>query len=402
MNKSINLRNSNSSWVSENPKKAGLIITFVVLFISLLIIDRLMQYIQAIEPYQGPEIVRAIRLREHHPGLNKIIYPDKFYLAETDNLIAQEYPFRVDNNGIILPCNNYDDPDYKIVFIGGSTTECMYVTENNRFPYLTGQIIEEKTKKHINSYNMGGSGNNSIHSLDIILNKIMPMNPDIIVIMHVANDYAVLAYDHTYWPVGTPRSELITINDYFPKRPKETFIWHFKGLFKTIYPNIYQKLFLIKEQILRPKEQQQVKSMDEWEGQRHNIVNRDFDFMQKEFRWAQQMIITACKTHDILPVLMTQANRYKKNPDDFVLKSLSPILKAGISYETFKNEFDSFNNIIRDVAKTNEIPLIDLAKIVPQEKEYMYDTMHYNDTGSKFVANIISDKLIDIISNISK
>ena len=194
MNKSINLRNSNSSWVSENPKKAGLIITFVVLFISLLIIDRLMQYIQAIEPYQGPEIVRAIRLREHHPGLNKIIYPDKFYLAETDNLIAQEYPFRVDNNGFILPRNNYDDPDYKIVFIGGSTTECMYVTENNRFPYLTGQIIEEKTKKHINSYNMGGSGNNSIHSLDIILNKIMPMNPDIIVIMHVANDYAVLAY----------------------------------------------------------------------------------------------------------------------------------------------------------------------------------------------------------------
>ncbi|MEE8341074.1 MAG: SGNH/GDSL hydrolase family protein [Candidatus Neomarinimicrobiota bacterium] len=402
MNKSTSIKKSKISWTSANPKKTGIIIFVTVFLISLLIIDRLIQYFKSIEPHSGPEIVRAIRLREHHPGLNKIIYPDEFYLAGTDNLIVQDYPFRIDDNGFILPHNNYDDPDYKIVFIGGSTTECMYVTENNRFPYLSGQIIEEKTNKQINSYNMGASGNNSIHSLDIILNKIMPMNPDIIVIMHAANDYAGLAYDHTYWPVGTPRSELITINDYFPKRPKETFIWHLKGLFKTIYPNIYQKIFFIKEQILRPKDQQKLKPADEWEGQRHNIVDRDFDFMQKEFLWAQQMIITACKTHKILPVLMTQANRYKKNPDDFVLKSLSPMLKAGITYETFKSEFDAFNEIIREVAKTNEIPIIDLAKIVPQEKKYMYDALHYTDTGSKFVANIISEKLIDIISNSKK
>jgi hypothetical protein len=224
MNKSTSINKSNSSWVSENPKKTGLIIFVIVLLISLLIVDRLMIYFQANEPRQGPEIVRAIRLREHHPGLNKIIYPDEFYLAKTDNLIAQEYPFRIDNNGFILPHNNYNNPDHKIVFIGGSTTECMYVTENNRFPYLTGQLIEEKTNKYINSYNMGGAGNNSMHSLDIILNKIIPMNPDIIVIMHAVNDYTDLAYDHTYWPIGTPRSEIITINDYFPKRPKKTFI----------------------------------------------------------------------------------------------------------------------------------------------------------------------------------
>ncbi len=402
MNKSTSIKNPNSSWVPENPKKTGLIIFVTVLLISLLIIDRLMQYFQTNEPRQGPEIVRAIRLREHHPGLNKIIYPNEFYLADTDNLVAQEYPFRIDNNGFILPHNDYNDPDYKIVFIGGSTTECMYVTENNRFPYLTGQLIEEKTNKHINSYNMGGSGNNSMHSLDIILNKIMPMSPDIVVIMHAANDYADLAYDHTYWPIGTPRSELITINDYFPKRPKETFIWHFKGLFKTIYPNIYQKIYLLKERIIHPQEQKQTKPYDEWEGLRQNIKDRDFDFMQKEYNWVLQMIITACKTHDILPVLMTQSNRFKENPDDFVLKSLSPMLNAGITYETFKNEYDTFNDIIRDVAKTNEIPLIDLANIVPQKKEYMYDTMHYNDTGSKFVATIISEKLIDIISNLER
>jgi len=311
MNKSTKMNNSKSSWVSENPKKTGLIITVVILLISLFIIDRLISYIHPVKPHRKQEIVRAIRLREHHPGLNITIHPDDYYLADTDNLIIQDYLFRVDNNGFILPHNNHNNPDHKIVFIGGSTTECMYVSENNRFPYLTGQLIEEKTNKRINSYNMGGSGNNTIHSLDILINKIMPMKPDIVVIMHTANDYAILAYDHTYWPVGTPRSELITINDYFPKMPKETFIWHFKGLFKTTYPNIYQRIFLLKERIIHPQAQKQTKPWDEWEGHRHNIKDRDFDFMQKEFSWALQMVVTACKTHDILPVLMTQANRFK-------------------------------------------------------------------------------------------
>lgn len=396
MAKSINIKKS--SWISENPKKTGLIIFVIVLLILLLILDRLIHYINPIEPHKEPEIVRAIRLREHHPGLNITIHPDDYYLAGTDNLITQDYLFRVDNNGFILPHNDYDDPDHKIVFIGGSTTECMYVSENNRFPYLTGQLIEEKTNKRINSYNMGGSGNNTIHSLDILINKIMPMKPNIVVIMHTANDYAILAYDHTYWPIGTTRSELITINDYFPKMPKETFIWHFKGLFKTTYPNIYQRIFLLKERIFNP--QIVSEPSDEWAGHRHMIKNRDFDYMQKEFRWALQMLVIACKTHDIVPVLMTQANRYKENPDDFVFKSMSLMLNAGITYETFKKEYDTFNDIVRDVSKTNDIPIIDLAILVPQEKEYMYDALHFNDNGSKFVANIISDKLIKIFSKL--
>lgn len=127
------------------------------------------------------------------------------------------------------------------------------------------------------------------------------------------------------------------------------------------------------------------------------IIERDFEFMQKEFRWALQMLITACKTYDIIPVLMTQANRLKENPDDFILKCMEPMLNAGITYETFKKEYDRFNEIVREVVQTNEIPIIDLAKLIPQENKYLYDTFHYNDNGSKFVANIIAEELIDII-----
>ena len=274
----------------------------------------------------------------------------------------------------------------------------MYVTENKRFPYLVGQLIEEKTNKLVNSYNSGASGNNMVHSMDILLNKIMPMKPDIVVIMEAINDYTILAYDHTYWPKGTTRSELITINDYFPKVKKETFFWHFKGLFKTIFPNIYYRIFLIKERVLHPSQQKE--PYDEWAGRRQMIKDRDFEFMKKEFKWILELTVRGSKAHNVIPVLMTQANRFKDIPDDFILKNLEPMLNGGISYATFKEEYDIFNEIIREVANIHGIPLIDLAKLVPQEREYLYDTVHYNDIGSKFVANIISERLIEITSNL--
>ena len=397
MNKLTSSTNSKSSWISENPKKTGLILFIIISMISLFLADRLLNYIVPIESKNKQTITRAIALREHHPNLDKEILADNAYLSRTDNLITRNFQFRTDRNGYILPRNNYEKPDVKIVFIGGSTTECMYVTENNRFPYLSGQLIEEKTNKLINSFNAGASGNNAIHSIDLFLNKIIPVKPDVIVFMHAINDYATLAYDHTYWPVETPRSEIITINDYFPRRPPETLLWHLKGIFHVLYPNIYNRLHDLKKKVLHSPES--AKHWDEWVDRRHKIKDRDFNFMQKEFQWAMQLMVTASKTHNILPIIMTQANRFKNNPDDFVLKSLDPLLSGGITYETFKVEYDTFNEIAREIAKDNNIPLIDLAKLVPQEKEYMYDVLHFNDTGSIFVANIISECLTNLINH---
>lgn len=386
---------SNDTWISRNPKKLGIMLFISFLFLLLFVTDRLIGRLKPTSTFAKREIVRAINLREHHPGLDIIINPDEYYMSMADNLVDQDYPFRVDEDGFLLPNNNHENPDFKIVFIGGSTTECMYVSEDKRFPYLVGTLLEDRTDWKINTYNSGASGNSSIHSLDILLNKIIPMNPDVVVFMHAINDYAILAYDHTYWPVGTPRSEVIIINDYFPKIPEETFIWHLKSLVRMTYPNMYQRLHILKNNF--KKEPIEREHWDEWHGRRHYIKDRDFEFMQKEFRWAIQMLVTASKSHNIIPVLMTQANRLKDDPDPFIIKNVAPITDHDISYEIFKQEYDTFNQIVREVALSNNIPLIDLAKLVPQENDYMYDVVHLNDNGSIFIANIIQEHLIKIL-----
>ena len=69
--------------------------------------------------------------------------PDPGCHADVRQPGAQKpYVLRVDRQGFIMPSKIHDHPDLTIAFLGGSTTECIYVDEDNRFPYLVGRLLE--------------------------------------------------------------------------------------------------------------------------------------------------------------------------------------------------------------------------------------------------------------------
>ena len=129
-----------------------------------------------------------------------------------DTLVAKKYLLRIDNDGFIVPSKKYANPDMSIVFLGGSTTECRYVAEDHRFPYLTGVLLEQQTGIKINSYNAARSGNHSLHSLDILLNKVFPIKPDIVVMLDNINDLVVLLYESSYWNHKSSKPVIFDIN----------------------------------------------------------------------------------------------------------------------------------------------------------------------------------------------
>ena len=101
-------------------------------------------------------------------------------------------------------------PDLTLVFLGASTTACIYVEEESRFPYLVGKLLAQKTGKKITSINSGVGGNNSLHSLDILLNKIIPVrSPTSWCMMHNINDLVALIYDRTYWSKNPTRQPIV-------------------------------------------------------------------------------------------------------------------------------------------------------------------------------------------------
>jgi hypothetical protein len=93
-------------------------------------------------------------------------------------------------------------------------------------------------------------------------------------------------------------------------------------------------------------------------------------------------------------VLMTQFNRYKTDPDPKVLKAMQGFASdSGISVPQFMDLYAKFNQAIREVGKANGVLVIDLAALIPQDKQYMYDVVHLNTRGSELAARLISERL---------
>jgi lysophospholipase L1-like esterase len=335
---------------------------------------------------------RYINLREIPPGIDTIDFPTDKTVQESDGLVMKPYRVRTDPQGFILPHNHYQKPNKTLVFLGGSTVACLFMEERNRYPYRVGQFLEEETGKKIISINAGVGGNNSLHSLDTLMNKIIPLKPDLVVMMHNINDLVTLIYDKTYW--GNNPSRQPIINFYFYKN--FTGLKALTTIARDMYiPNLHAAVRILSHKIFG----KQVKVQDdEFAYIRGQKLSVDEAAIRHEFRMNLQTFINICRARGITPILMTQFNRYKAHPDPKIMASLKGIqADTGIPPEEFMTLYAKFNQVIREVGQANGIMVIDLASLIPQDSKYIYDCVHLNDRGSKLAARLISDRLKPLV-----
>jgi lysophospholipase L1-like esterase len=324
-----------------------------------------------------------------------VLVPDQGAMRMSDSLAQKEYTLRVDRQGFIMPAKIHPHPDLTIVFLGGSTTECTYVDEPARFPYLVGRLLEGETHLKVNSYNAGRSGNNTLHSLNVLLNKVVNLKPDIVVMMHNINDLAILMYEKTYWNTNPSRSPIIE------KKPN----------FQTVGKDLEQTFHLVRD-LTFPHLSRAVKKIwrfgrqpqgDEFKDVRGRKITIDQDLLVREFSLNLQTFINICRARGITPVLMTQPSRLTDHPDPLIKKLMHGLeTSQGITYAEFKGAFDRLNQTIRDLGAKNHLLVIDLAQEIPPVKENICDVAHLNDRGSRLVAARIAAGLTPVISPLAK
>ena len=374
-----------ANWFQRNPKKTLAAVTLIFILAIVFGAEKFLEFNNRRHGIVLEAEVerRYVRLKEFRPGTRMLLAFPRNHLPYTDNVFTKLYRFEIDKNGFIVPSQKYDRPDKVIVFLGGSTTECMFMDEDHRFPYVAGQILEQETGAKINSYNGGMSGSNSLNAIDILINKVIPLKPDVVVFMENINELSTLLYEGTYWNRRTPRSPLETLK----KRPLVG-----KLLKEMFIPNLNHAYKNLKKTLSRHEE-------DEFAGARGKKLIFDRAKMGHDFAANLQTIVCTCKAWGIVPVLMTQANRITDHPDPVVAAYIARDGRdRGISYQEFKELYDAFNDTIREVGRKNQVMVIDLAREVPPDKKYLYDLVHFNDAGSQLAAQIIAARLKGVIA----
>ena len=382
------------NWLERNPKKVICAIVLLA-FACLAVVTEKVLALRTHNRINLTGIKRSIKLREFNPLYRDVLTPDQEAMRMADGLAQKEFVLRVDRQGFIMPSRVHDRPDLTIAFLGGSTTECTFVDEDNRFPYLVGRLLERQTHFKVNSYNAGRSGNNTLHCLNILLNKVVNLKPDIVVLMENINDLAILMYEKTYWNTNPSRSAII-------EKPPN---------FQTVRKDLEQTFHLVRD-LTFPNLSRELKKIfpsgpkatgDEFHAVRGKNITIDQDLLVREFSLNLQTFINICRARGIMPVLMTQPSRLTESPDPLIQRSMDQLeASQGITYAAFKGAFDRLNQTIRDLGAKNQVLVIDLAKEIPPVKENICDVAHFNDQGSRLVAARITADLAPVITPLLK
>jgi lysophospholipase L1-like esterase len=352
--------------------------------------------------------VRLLRLREWAPGRVQTFAAPEGRSNDSIGPVDREYELRIDSAGFIWPSIVHAQPDFEIAFLGGSTTECLYVRPTMRFPHLVGRMLEARTGLKINSLNAGKSGNNSMHSVLDYLGKVAPRRPRFVVLMEAVNDIGVLNREKTYWNDDKAVSLVLSEHMLEGRRPVEDFVRRVREHTIPYTYRVIQRGFDALAQRIKKVSASRasaphavpaapakvtVVAPDESEIRRRELLRASFEPALKSF-------VRLAKAWGSEPILMTQVRvEATAEGDSGANDFLSPeqLRKGNFDTASFASIHDYANTIIRHVAVTEGALLIDLVAARQWTRDDVYDSLHFTETGSRHVAEIIDQALAPLI-----
>jgi len=346
---------------------------------------------------------RVLRLREWPPGMVKVIAATKNRANDPIGPVDREYELRIDQAGFIWPSLVHDQPDFEIVFLGGSTTECLYVRPAARFPHLVGRLLEDRTALKINSINAGRSGNNTMHAVLNYLGKVAPRRPRFVVLMEATNDIGVLNKNITYWNEAKNISLVEDDRKLRGRRPILDFLTRLRERTIPFTSRVVSNgLNIIEEGVAgafvqrAPSPAPAAKSAasaadrDEAEVRRRELLRNSFEPALRSF-------VRLAKVWGSEPVLMTQVRVDETDGGAGDFLSPEALRQGNFDRASFGSLHDYAAAIVRHVAVTEDAILIDLAVARRWTREDVYDGLHFTETGSRHVAEIVARALTPLI-----
>ena len=257
-----------------------------------------------------------------------------------------------------------------ILFLGGSTTENNEVDEEYRFPYLAPKLLSKNSSTPFFGVNAGVRAHTTQDSINLYINHPSPLisSSSTVLVMHNINDRLRLKLDKNY------KSQIDNPSPLSFKGIGQSFLSLGKSLwlFMISKSNI---LFLLDHSIdnffsaYRGTEVNE-RILDE-------LLPPDFDEVKK-YKQNLKNLVALIKINNQKPILITQSLGKKSNSQDV------------------------FNKAIRDVAVELKIDLIDLDKELKKEMQpqrlFYDDSIHFNNFGSIWASEIISERLGQILN----
>jgi lysophospholipase L1-like esterase len=262
---------------------------------------------------------------------------------------------------------------YRIVVLGGSTAYTLMVEDNEKtFTAQLEKVLKNKYGyENVEVINAAVGGYNSWESLINLEFRVLDIEPDMVIVYQGVDDvHARLVSPEAYWGDNSGRRKKWEI-------PAIKFYEH--SCFLRIISRLlgYTQPININFFVMAPT----------YEGACSTHYNqKTSDTMAKEllkknppvyFRRNLLNMAAIAKIHNVELVFATWA--YSPYFDDYA------------STPHYQQGFSEHNNLINEVAKSQNIPFFDFATVMSNERRYWSDGRHVNEEGALLKAELFAE-----------
>jgi lysophospholipase L1-like esterase len=296
--------------------------------------------------------------------------------------------------------------DYRILALGGSTTECLYLDDSEAWPWLLQERLNEaQSRVRVWVGNIGKSGQSTRDHI-LQMERLVPRYPDIdaVLLLVGANELLLrLSKGEDYRPLWleTPRYREQLVAHAFTEFPVPKDSWLkptrvARGIARLWSGLDPETKILVQDQagsnfLVWRQMRQSAPKLDELP---------DLTLALEEYRRNLVEIAGIGKAHGIRTIFVTQPTLWR--PD------LSPELDAlllmggrgqgnvAAYYEVaaLADGLRAVNAALLAVCRELRLDCIDLALALAQDPSIFYDDFHFNESGAREVAATLAESLL--------
>jgi len=314
----------------------------------------------------------------------------RFYPESELSGMGQMARFTTNNMGFRGPeiIRPKPENEYRVFMVGGSTTECVYLDDT----LAVSSVLQDYLNRHlpdsldVKVYNAGKSGDCSYDHLAMISQRIVHLQPDMIILFCGINDLTAAIYEADYLHMPHLSGARISPAELVKYLLTESQLFRrlyyaYKGIFSPpsgddLLTSIsFKSNYREKVRMRKAASPAQIPPRTDLEPYVKNL---------------ESIAGLAC-IHGFRLILMTQATTYDSQTDPRTSQWIWGTYKNGVTYreEDIAMAMRSYNKAMREVARNHNIPIFDLALLMPKSLDYFYDDCHFNIEGSIKAGNLL-------------
>src|SRR5215213_112625 len=342
-------------------------------------------------------LISEVLLRFYNPfqarikGNQIVLTTNKTYHIKNDTIKGLDPEITVTRNslGFRGPEPPADSDNYlTIVTVGGSTTQCFFLSDEQTWTAKLGKNLE-RSLDLVWINNAGLDGHSTRGHLVLLKDFIVPLHPKVALFLVGANDVASNSMGE--WNAENVKSGLLFDS------PK-AFIKSLSAYSEVtaLLLNGYRSYTAYKAGLIHQQvdlTQQEYLDIPEEEQANYFQVNASEALLKGYYQRLTEMA-ELCHRAGIEPVFVTQPLLVGSGKDDLTGLDLAHIATGPDRMgKMYWEVVDAYNDVTRRVGKDSNSLVIDLAREMPKSSRYFYDFMHFTPAGAQVVADILDRSL---------